>query len=147
MQVSVSEEQVQVAVITADSIQNANVVSAQDNYDLFTIGRNLTKRKVALKPLRRNEFKLDLKFNNKSKRTLVLRVQCYSDDNRWLFNPTKILPLELEPEGKGSLNINAQFDLGREPESTPECKVHIPFQTKSGQWLDINQKIKTFIKS
>ena len=48
LQVSVSEEQVQVAVITADSIQDANVVSAQDNYDLFAIGRNLTKRKVAL---------------------------------------------------------------------------------------------------
>ena len=147
LQVSVSEEQVQVAVITADSIQNSNVVSAQDNYDLFAIGRNLTKRKVALKPLGPNEFTLGLKFNNKSQRTIVLRVECFSDDNRWRFKPAKILPLELEPQDTGSFSINAQFDLDREPESTPECRVHIPFQTKSGQWLDINQKIKTFIKS
>ena len=147
LQVSVSDEKVRVAVITADSIQDANVVSAQDNYDLFTIGRNLTKRKVALEPLRENEFKLELKFNNKSKRKLLLRIECYSEDNRWLLNPIKIAPLELDPDDTSRLNINAKFDLKREPESTPECKVHIPFQTQSGQWLDINQQIKTFIKS
>ena len=88
-----------------------------------------------------------LKFNNKSKRKLVLRVECYSEDNRWLLYPIKISPLELDPDDTGHLNINAQFDLKREPESTPECRVHIPFQTQSGQWLDINQQIKTFIKS
>ena len=147
LQVSVSDEKVRVAVITADSIQDANVVSAQDNYDLFTIGRNLTKRKVALEPLRENEFKLELKFNNKSKRKLLLRIECYSEDNRWLLNPIKIAPLELDSDDTSRLNINARFDLKREPESTPECRVHIPFQTQSGQWLDINQQIKTFIKS
>ncbi len=144
LQVSVSGPNVSVAVITADSIAAKETVSAIDNYDLFAISRGLTKKRIALEQLKSpNSYQITLKFNNKAKRDITLNVSCRSKDNRWHFNPRKIPPIQLEPDASRLLKIRTHFELDRQPESLPECTLKIPFQTQDGQWLDLNQTIKT----
>ena len=148
LQVSVSGPSVSVAVITADSIQPKETVSAIDNYDLFAISRNLTKKRITLEQLKNpNVYQITLKFKNKSKRNITLNVSCNSKDNRWHFNPTKISPIQLPADTSYLLKVKTHFELDRQPESLPECSIKIPFQTQDGQWLDLNQTIKTLKSS
>ena len=144
LQVSVSGPKVSVAVITADSIQPKEAVSAIDNYDLFVINRNLTRKKTTLEQIKGpNFYQISLKLDNKAKRDITLNISCRSKDNRWHFDPQKIAPIRLESNTSHLLKIKTHFELDRKPESLPECTVKIPFQTQDGQWLDLNQTIKT----
>ena len=144
LQVSVSGPKVRVAVITADSINPKETVSAIDNYDLFTLNRSLTKRTATLEQLgEANQYELRLAFNNKAKRNISLNIACSSRDERWYFIPSKIPSIQLEAGKSHLLKIRAYFALDRQPESLPECSAKIPFQTQDGHWLDLNQPIKT----
>ena len=144
LQVSVSGPKVSVAVITADSIQPKDAVSAIDNYDLFVISRNLTRKKTTLEQIKSpNIYQINLKLDNRAKREITLNVSCRSKDNRWHFDPKKITPIQLESGASQLLKIKTHFELDRKPESLPECTLKIPFQTQDGQWLDLNQTIRT----
>jgi hypothetical protein len=108
----------------------------------------LTKKRITLEQLKNpNVYQITLKFKNKSKRNITLNVSCNSKDNRWHFNPTKISPIQLPADTSYLLKVKTHFELDRQPESLPECSIKIPFQTQDGQWLDLNQTIKTLKSS
>ena len=145
LQVSVRGSEVDVAVIEADAIKAQDLVRPEDNYDLFSIGRDLLPKSAKLRKQRsignRTNFKFKIPLSNTSRRDVQVFVSCDSADNRWTLQPKVIAPINLRSNEKSSLEITASYAVNRKPESIPQCHFRAPFQTAHGMWIDFNKTV------
>ena len=139
LQVSVSGDDVDVAVIEADAIHAQDIVAPQDNYDTFSLLRGLVPEEVALKRRSTGKFAWSIPLKNNSRRDVTIYTECHSEDHRWRFTPRAIAPLKLEAGDMTTLQLTASFAAARQPESEPKCEFRIPIQTHHGEWFDINR--------
>jgi len=130
-----------VAVIKADAIKPQDAVVARDNYDYFLLDRNLAPRTLNLAE-RNGRTYMDIPLHNASDRTVEVLLSCSSADNRWLFDPLVIPPIELSPKARQTVQLGTSYESNRIPESTPTCHIRVPFQTGKGVWIDYEQSIE-----
>ena len=146
LQVTVRDSITGFAVIRADSIENPAYVHPSDNYDLFSIARELTPRRVVLTELPQangeRRWQMPIRLNNPTDRELNLYIQCSSNDDRWLFNPEALDAIELGAGEQEEIGLEASYLAGRQPESSPTCEIQVPFQKRDGDWVDYTVTIE-----
>lgn len=141
LHVSVRGEEVDVAAIVADAILPIDAVKPEDNYDYFNLSRGLAPRQIKLQPQDSYQFVMDLPLANTSERDIQVFISCFSADNRWSFTPTRLEVVNLAPRAQHTVTLRAHFDDQRQPESEPKCQLRIPFQTATGQWLELRHQV------
>lgn len=143
LQVAVRGEEVDVAMIKADSVLAQNSVAPADNYDFFSMVLNLAPDEVTLKRRKAGEYRLDLPLHNSSRRDITVYASCTSADGRWQFDPARQDVLTLAADTRKTLKIKASFADNRQPESTPQCQLRVPVQTASGDWTHYDKQVTT----
>ena len=140
LQVSVRDSIISFAVIPADSIKTPAYVHPSDNYELFSIARELTPRRVVLTELPQvngeRRWQMPIKLNNPTDRELNLYIQCTSNDDRWLFNPHALAAIKLSARASDEITLEASYLASRQPASSPTCEIQVPFQKRDGEWVD-----------
>lgn len=140
LQVSVRDSITSFAVIPADSIKTPAYVHPSDNYELFSIARELTPRRVVLTELPQvngeRRWQMPIKLNNPTDRELNLYIQCTSNDDRWLFNPHALAAIKLGAGESAEITLEASYLASRQPASSPRCEIQVPFQKRDGEWVD-----------
>ena len=139
LQVSVRGNKVSLASIELDSIRSQDAVTPTDNYDFFTLSRNLVPKTISARLADTNRWQFTIPLNNKTDRALTAYITCSSKDLRWQFNPQQIPAQNLNPQSKASIKVSASFEFP--VESTPQCAVSIPYQTNKGAWTEVSNTI------
>lgn len=152
LQVSVRDGQAQVAVIKADAVLDPQRFDPWDNYDLFALTNKLAPSTVTLVATRVKHSKqqhigpsyaLTIPLSNTSRRDVEVYPSCTSADERWDFTPQRIAPIQLAANTKADLVVEVQQQQAGSSESLPECRLDIPFQATTGQWLQHQVKVTT----
>lgn len=141
LQVSVRDERATIAAIKAGGVVDIAPIDPIDNYDLFDLIRDLVPDSVELKPLGEGRYALVLPLENGSRRSVSVYVSCGSGDERWSFEPRRLPVQTLAPGGKTRLELVATRRFASE--STPSCRLTIPYQTRAGEWLSYEQQVET----
>ena len=144
LHVTVRGDTSSVAVIEADSVHPQDMVNPVDNYDLFNLGRSFVDSEVKLTRLTEaDSYEFSLSLSNTSQRGVTAFIDCTSPDERWQLTPVQIKPVPLGPGETHAVTLSATYKPTRVPEGTPACTVQIPFQTRSGEWLEFTEQVST----
>jgi predicted phosphodiesterase len=143
LQVSVRGQSVDVAVVEADAVYPQDAVHPEDNYDFFDLTRRLAPDNVTLTTDAPNTYALEIPLRNTSRRDIQVLVSCSSADLRWQFSPKAIKPIALPKGTQETLTLTASYAEERQPESMPQCKIQVPFQTGHGAWIELKHTVQT----
>lgn len=137
LQVSVRDGRVDVAVIRADAVLDIDAVAARDNYDLFGLTRKLAPTAVALPAAEPpgTPVAVAIPLENPTDRTVNVHPSCDSADGRWRFEPTPVPAITLAPKSRATLALTVGYAPGRIPDSSPGCRLLVPFSTERHGWI------------
>lgn len=141
LQVSVRDEAATIAAIKAGGIVDLAPIDPVDNYDLFDLKQELAPDSVALADQGGGRFGLTIPLENDSRRSVSIYPSCDSADGRWAFEPRRLAVQTLAPGERIRLELVAIREFASE--STPTCRLTIPYQTRSGEWLSYEQEVMT----
>jgi predicted phosphodiesterase len=136
LQVAVHDDEVSIAVIKADSIVRADSVSPEDNYQLFSIVRQLTPKRIEAVSRSERGWMTTLTLSNPASRNVTVYTECSSPDHRWRVSPARIPSITLAAREKQQIQLEWSYAEGRIPEGSPSCRLTVPFQTSQGGWLN-----------
>ena len=139
LQVSVRDDAVRIAVITADSVQGPDTVAPQDNYDLFALRRGLFAEPLVLRPQASHSathklFNLEVALHNTSERDVRVYLHCTSDDERWVFSPRALAAINLPRGSSHTVSLVARQGIAAPASGTPTCSAQFPYQLSNGRW-------------
>jgi len=146
LQISVRDDEVSLASIEVDAIRPLGFVAPVDNYEFFALTQRLTAEQIQATRIDEHRYGFELVLDNPTRRPLDVYVSCTSADQRWSFTPRAIPTLRIDPESSATLKLEAGHLATRFPESEPTCRIEIPYQTTSGQWLRFETSVAVAVR-
>jgi 3',5'-cyclic AMP phosphodiesterase CpdA len=143
---SVRNREFQFAIVKADSIEMPEMVAPEDNNDLYRIrNRLLEESEIPSGSLVLTEdgYRVVFRLNNPTQKDLDVYFQWDLPDRRWQVSPSRGT---LVPISAGSRGQTVAFYLERTdetlPEGWPECRIRIPYLTRDGDWVSVEQTFR-----
>ena len=135
LHVSVRDDEVRLAPITAGAILPEDIVSPIDNYDNFDLAEGLLPDWVKARPAGKHRWMVDLPLHNPSSRAITVHLTCASPDGRWDLSPVRIPAITLASKARQTVSLEASHRPDRVPEGRPHCTLFVPYQTSRGLWV------------